>query len=346
LKVAISLGLMALFIYLFLRGLDLGEARHSLAAALPAWIALSALVNTAAFVIRAWRWRWLLSPVKPRIGLYNLTSTTFIGFMLTFLLPFRVGEIVRPVLLARRERISGSAAIATIALERLLDALTIMLLFLLFVLSPRAHDLMQAAAGGGAAGYLRLGIQATAVMVGILLPIVVILVAVPRRVIGGLERLHRLWPSGPLGHGIEAVERFIEGLAVVRRARALLVCVGLSILMWLVIDLGIWCGTRAFGLPVGFFDTFLLVVPLAVGIAVPTPGGVGSYEYLARISLVGFWGVAAAPAAAAAVTLHLIALVPTILLGLFFMWRDGVRPAEVRSVTRTANAPSGKEGSP
>jgi len=339
LRAAISLGLMALFIYLFLKSLDLKAAGHSLGEALPAWIALSALVNLAGFVVRAWRWRWLLSPVKRDIGLYNLTSTTFIGFMVSFLVPFRVGEIVRPVLLARRESLSSSAALATIAIERLLDALTIMFLFLLFILSPRGKALVVAPAGGGAADYLHHGIEATAVMVGVLLPLVVILVAFPRQVIGALERLHRAWPKGFIGRAIESVERFIEGLAVVRRARALLVCGALSVLLWLVIDLGIWCGTTAFGLPVKFFDTFLLVVPLAVGIAVPTPGGVGPYEFLAQLSLVGFWGIAAAPAAAAAVTLHLIALVPTILLGLFFMWRDGVRPAEVRRVTRREGSP-------
>ena len=71
------------------------------------------------------------------------------------------------------------------------------------------------------------------------------------------------------------------------------------------------------------------------------PGGVGPYEYLCQISLVDFWNVPAAMAGAVAVTLHAITLVPAILVGLTFMWRDGVRPREVRSLRSTGDLPSG-----
>src|SRR5262245_38496979 len=100
-----------------------------------ALLAAAVLLNLLAYPVRAWRWRHLLAPVRERIGLYNLTSTTIIGFMVSFLVPMRLGEVVRPVLLARRERFSSSAAIATIALERLFDALTVMSLYLVFSVS-------------------------------------------------------------------------------------------------------------------------------------------------------------------------------------------------------------------
>jgi len=70
----------------------------------------------------------------------------------------------------------------------------------------------------------------------------------------------------------------------------------------------------------------------------PTPGGVGPYEFLGQVSLSGFFAVPAADAAAAAVTLHAIALLPTIVIGLAFMWRDGLRPSEVRTVAAAGPA--------
>ena len=61
--------------------------------------------------------------------------TTVIGFAGSFLLPARAGEVIRPYLLARREGLNATAAFATIILERLLDLITVLLLFAWFVLT-------------------------------------------------------------------------------------------------------------------------------------------------------------------------------------------------------------------
>ena len=73
----------------------------------------------------------------------------------------------------------------------------------------------------------------------------------------------------------------------------------------------------------------------------PTPGGVGPYEYLGQISLTDFWGVPPAVAAAVAVTLHAIMIVPVVAIGILFMWRDGVRPADVRGIVSVGVTPVG-----
>jgi len=345
-RLAISLLLTVVFLALFLSSFDLGAAWRSLRTASPALLLLSVAINLLAYLLRAWRWRVLLSPLKKGIGLYNLTATTFIGFMVSFLVPFRVGEVVRPVLLARRERLGASGALATIALERLFDALTVTTLFLVFVLSSRGSALLAGAGDGSAPGqaalFLRRGMIATAGFVLVGWPLVVLLVAVPDRVVAVLHRLNPGSRAGGVGRAINLVETFAAGLAVVRRGKELAMSLLLSLATWLVIDLSVLCGVRAFGLALSLTDIFLLMVPLAVGIAVPTPGGVGPYEFLAQVSLADFFGVAPGAAAAVAMTLHAIALVPTIAIGLFFMWKDGVRPSEVRGLASAgAPAPAG-----
>ena len=117
--------------------------------------------------------------------------------------------------------------------------------------------------------------------------------------------------------------------------------VTLSLVMWLMIGYSIHVAMQAFDLQLIFLDTILLLVPLTIGIAMPTPGGVGPYEYLCQRSLVDFWAVPNDVAAAVAVTLHAISLVPAILAGLAFMWRDGVRPREVSSLRSTGDLPPG-----
>ncbi|HZN01996.1 MAG TPA: lysylphosphatidylglycerol synthase transmembrane domain-containing protein [Candidatus Polarisedimenticolia bacterium] len=335
-RILISLALTIGFLVLFLRSFDLEAAGRAVASASPGLLLLAVILNLLAYVVRAWRWRHLLAPMRENLGLYNLTATTFIGFMITFLVPMRIGEIVRPVLLARRERLPASAAIATIALERLFDMLTVMALFLVFSLSAHGRGVLDpsdaGAAQASAALLLRQGALLASVGVAVGLPIVILLVLFPGIVLRWLRRLNRGGQTSRLGRGIVLLEQFLAGFGSLRRGRELGKIVASSLAMWLLIDLSTWFGLKAFGLPLQFFDTFLLMVALTVGISVPTPGGVGPFEYFCQIALTDLWRVPVAVAGAVALTLHAVTLLPTIAVGLLFMWRDGVRPAEVRNL--------------
>jgi uncharacterized protein (TIRG00374 family) len=153
-------------------------------------------------------------------------------------------------------------------------------------------------------------------------------------------------PGTRFGRVITVLDQFLGGLGSLKRGRELTAIIGSSFAMWLLIDLSVWLGLRAFDLPLQFLDTFLLMVALTVGISVPTPGGVGPYEYFCSISLSQVWGVPAAVAGAVAVTQHAIAMLPPIVVGLLFMWRDGVRPAEVRTLAHSAPPPSAAPAAP
>lgn len=342
-RIAISVLLTVFFIYLFVRKFKVREAWRHMQEASLSLILLSVLLTLLAYMIRAWRWRVLMAPVKRRVGMYNLTSTMFIGFMISFIVPFRIGEVARPVLLARREKVSTTATIATVALERLFDVMTVMALLAVFVLTARGRGLVSSTGGAGAehqaSVYLREAIIATAGLVAVALPIVLVLVLFPDFVKKTLHALHGR-RHGAAARLTEFLEKLISGLGIMRRKKQLLQSIALSFLMWLAIDLSILLGVRAFDLRLGFTDMFLLIVPLGLGIVMPTPGGVGPYEYLCQISLSGFWGVPEASAGAAAVTLHAITLLPTIVLGLFFMWQGGVRPAEVRKMASITGSAS------
>ena len=341
-RVAISLLLTGSFIYLFARRFDVGAAGRALREASPWLVGASLLVNLAAYLIRAWRWRVLMAPVKKKIGMYNLTSTMFIGFMISFLVPFRLGEVVRPVLLARRERVSTTATIATVALERLFDVMTVMALLLVYVLTPRGAEVMGAGNGAEAdqaAVFVRHAVVGVGALVAIVLPMVLVLVLFPQVFAGPLKALHGRGHGGIAARISGTLEKLVAGLGVMRSRNRLAQAIALSFLMWLVIDWSIFLGVRAFNLPLQLVDSLLLVVPLGVGIVMPTPGGVGPYEYLCQVSLAGFWGVAQASAAAAAITLHATTLLPTIALGLLFMWMGGVKLADFRKMARIKEGP-------
>jgi len=124
-QMLIGAGLAALLLWLFLRGTDLAEIGAELRRADYRWVLVATLLTLFANVQRAWRWRYLLMPIKT-VGVGSLTSAIFIGWAFTALLPGRLGEVVRPVLIGRREDISKTAAFATVVLERLFDLLTVL----------------------------------------------------------------------------------------------------------------------------------------------------------------------------------------------------------------------------
>ena len=99
-------------------------------------LALAVVVTGLTYAMRAWRWQSLLAPIGPT-RFVNAFTTTVIGFAASALLPARAGEVLRPYLLARRERLNPASAFATIVLERLLDLATVLLLFSAFVFTVR-----------------------------------------------------------------------------------------------------------------------------------------------------------------------------------------------------------------
>src|SRR5688572_6574804 len=161
LRVIVSFVAAAAFLGLFFWKLDARVVLRHMADAHPAWLGAVLVLQGVHLVLRTLRWRILLAPMKRRIGFYNLFSTTAIGYLLSFVF-FRIGEVLRPVMLAQREGIQKSGAIATCVLERLMDALAIALLlgvYLLFFFQPPAAgtgtlDMGQVRSAGIAVGAL------------------------------------------------------------------------------------------------------------------------------------------------------------------------------------------------
>jgi uncharacterized membrane protein YbhN (UPF0104 family) len=104
----------------------------------------------------------------------------------------------------------------------------------------------------------------------------------------------------------------------------LAVAVFWSLPLWLSIALGIQAASWAFYLSISFVGSFLVVGYLAVGVAAPTPGAAGGFHGMYLLALTQFFDAPADVAGAAAIVLHLVSFVPVTILGLIFMWQDGL----------------------
>ena len=293
-------------------------------------IAIAVSLIMVSYMVRAYRWRYLLAPIGPA-RLRVCFETTVIGFMVNFLVPpGRLGELARPYLLARREGLSASSTFATVVLERVLDLITVIFLvggWLLFGPAPKG-------AGSQEAVYaLKVGGLTASVAAGLGLAA---MFAFARNVRDGGSALARLkpliqkLPRKLAGQAFGFIKSFGEGLGVlVDRGNLMRVGI-LSLVLWLNISLAFWMGTRAFHIDIPFGGAFLVIGFLTVGVAVPTPGAVGGYHYMCALALTWLFGVNDNTAKAIALASHAIAFIPVSLLGMVYFVREGMSFSEVR----------------
>ena len=94
--------------------------------------------------------------------------------------------------------------------------------------------------------------------------------------------------------------------------------------------------TKAFAIAMPFTGAFLLQALLVIGVAVPTPGAVGSFHEAFRLGATTFFGAPNDAAVAAAIVLHAIGFVPVVLVGLLFMAQDGLSVGGLQDLASTA----------
>src|SRR6266446_3951007 len=126
-RIILSVAVSAVCLAFAVKGVDWSEALQALAHA--NYLALLPIFPLSLWTlyIRAQRWRFLLRPVG-RPAMRTLVAAVNIGFMANMVLPLRIGEVVRPVLVSRREGVPLSGVLATCVLERVFDLFTVLLL--------------------------------------------------------------------------------------------------------------------------------------------------------------------------------------------------------------------------
>jgi uncharacterized protein (TIRG00374 family) len=315
--IALAIGLLAVF----LRNADLSQVWASVTRARADFLLLSLVLTCATFVVRAERWQYLLAPLGAT-RFSTVFRTTVIGFAASAVLPARAGEVIRPYLLARREGLKATAAFATIIVERILDLVAVLLLMALFLVwfdpgvEARDSNAFQAVRFGGL----------------VMAPVAIATLGVMFFMAGHPERLHAwvlkaeaILPSRIAGMIARFAQTFAEGFAVVRSPARLAAAIAWSIVLWILIASGIWTVSIAFGIAMPFTGAWLMLGPLVVGVAVPTPGGVGGFHEAYRFGATAFFGADNNTAVGAAIVLHAISIGPVIVAGLLFILQDGLK---------------------
>jgi glycosyltransferase 2 family protein len=334
LKTVVIAAITVALLVWFFRNADFPQVWREIRGANP-WALLGMLTATVlTYLLRALRWQYLLRPLGPT-RLRVAFRTTVIGFAANTVLPARVGEIVRPYLLARSEGLSVPATITTIILERLLDFVTVLVLFGAFVVffDPGLEHVNREVYRGVKAGGLLGAAAAGAILLVLILN--AIRPALTHRLV---DVCLRPFPERFRIRASGVIYGLLDGLAVTRDPRLLAQAVALSFPLWFSIATGIWLVTVAFHMTIPYTGSFLIMALLVVGVAAPTPGAVGGFHEMFRIGTAVFYGVDNDRAVGAAIVLHAASFIPVTLLGGLFMMQDGLNLARVRRLGDEARA--------
>ena len=302
----LGVAISAIFLFFALRGLKLGDFWSAIKSAQYWWLLPGVAVYFIAVWVRAWRWHYLLKPIKG-VSVRTMFPITCIGYMGNNIYPARAGEVLRAVILKRKEGVPISASLATIIVERIFDAV-VMLGFVFLNLPELARV---ASADSGFVGNIQ---QLALIGVGLFIGALVIFILAamfPRVTIrSGQWFIDHLLPGKTREKATGIMHKFLDGLASLRSPANVLMVFLTSILIWLLETVKYWFVMHAFSFTVSFFALMLLNGVANLATTIPAaPGYIGTWEAVTKAVLVAY-NVPGAEALGYAVVLHVALWLP------------------------------------
>lgn len=303
------------------------------------WVFPAVAIALMSFFIRVVRWQLLLSPFK-KTGFWSAHHPLMIGFMLNCLLPGRVGELARPAIFYKKERVSFSKVLATVGAERVFDVVVLLLSFVIVLATVDISPNLNQTFGDyhlNKATLEMLGMTTLKLALGLIACIALVSVRQSRRLI---KRTIMSLPELLFFAGSDfqtkireklcvrlakIVDNVASGFDLLKSPKKVGLCLGLSFLVWAVGGASYY--VMALGCPgigLSFFEMYATMVILCFFISLPSaPGFWGLWEAGGVFGLLIF-GVSAKEAAGFTVVNHVFQMVPVIVVGLISAIITGV----------------------
>jgi len=334
-KIIISLLLgfviSSLGLYLGLRNVPLPALYLYLKSINYFWVIPASVIVIFSFVARVLRWQVILTS-SHKVGFFAAFHPLMIGFMINCILPGRIGEVARPAIIKKNVDIPFSTGLATVAAERAFDMMILMGLFAWMLstvdfhsgvdISFRNHHLNKATLETIGNGMVKLSFL---LIIGICL----LSVSASRKLINrGIMALPSLFsflgPSAKstICHKIcTALVNFLENLSIgfslVRYPVKILLCIGLSIIIWSLQAYSYYLVARGCpGISLSYVDIYTVMIIICFFIALPSvPGFWGLWE-AGGVFALALFGVSSKEAAGYTLANHAIQMLPVVIIGL------------------------------
>lgn len=327
----LSLLLAAGLLYLFFAKADFKTVLHETREAAPGWVAAAVLLEVLSILLRAFRWGVMLKSVKEHVPYAPLLKATVVSFTMSGLVPGRLGEVAKPYLLSRWEKLPFGPLMVSVVLERGMDLVALVVLWFTFLflgmsgVSPESGTVM------------RVFTDLSYVLLAFALPLGAFLLwLVPRRRVldRGARRSERLRRHPLLLRILRSLLRFAEGLGTFQKKRMIVYVTFLSVVIWSLIAASSWALIQALHLGLPWGAAILLLMFICFGAAIPTPGGIGGVHKAIQLALVSIYGVTDDMGVTAGIVGHAVMFFPGILWGLGYLALGRVHLKELRQVSR------------
>jgi glycosyltransferase 2 family protein len=322
-KIALSLGVGTVCVIYAMHGVDRGAVVTALRALPASAIALYVATLAVTHLFRAWRWEFLLRPLGVSLPMRRLLLISSVGFMAILALPVRLGEFVRPYFVTRDRGVRMSAALGTVAVERIIDGLLISILFFVSYL---------VSAGDRFTPELRVGAWISLVGFVSLTTFLALARVWTDQTIAFALRVSLLQYLAPRrAHQVDdKLRALISGFNVLTDHRNFGIFLGQSIIYWGVNGFGMWLLARQMGLPISLGAAYTTMAFTGVVLSLPnSPGLVGQFHAAIKLGLMAYLPAAVVNARgmAYAIVLH----------GLQTVWYIGIGLLSLPALTRGAH---------
>ena len=296
------------------------------------WILPAISVALSSFILRAVRWRIILESTH-RIGFWQAFHPMMIGFMTNCILPGRLGEVARPIILQKEEKIPFATGLATVVTERVFDICLLVLLFMLTAGTLRVNPDLHVAFGTYQLDKETLQtIFNTMLKLGLVLltGITIFSIAKARNLIySGIlltpslfffagARYKSVIKNKFCEPAIQFLKNIAQGFALIRYPKRIFLCGSYSILIW---------GLQAYswylfslgspGIHLTYLEITTVMVIICFFISLPSvPGWWGLWE-AGGVFALSLFGITAKEAAGFTLANHAIQVIPVILIGLY-----------------------------
>ena len=328
----VGLFVSAAALYFAFRNVPLSDLISYLAEINYFWLLPALVLVILSFYLRAVRWQIILTTSRS-INVWRAYHPMMIGFMINCILPGRLGEVARPVILQKKEQIPFTTGLATVAAERIFDICLLLLLFIITVSAIQIRPDASVTFGKYNLNSETLDfIFSSMLQLGVILIAGIVLVSIGkiREFSYGIIRIlpNLFFFTGPDFKNkvrqklcepiIRIIENVARGFALIRYPGKLIVCSALSMIVWAMLALSYYIFSLGSpGINLTFYELTVVMVIICFFISLPSvPGWWGLWEAAGVFGL-SLFGVSAKEAAGFTLANHALQVFPVIIMGLF-----------------------------
>ena len=324
----------SLFIWLALRGVNWADIADVFSSINPLILLGYFFLLVVIHLCRVVRWGILLKPLG-QVSFGRLFMVSSVGMMALVLLPLRLGEFARPLLISEPGKIRASSALATIVVERLIDSLAMALLLVVILFLIKDRIVVPA----------EINYWAWVVLIGFILLLGLLMVAYWRQeaTVWRFRRVVGIFSQKAAQRLGSILDSFISGLRALPNLKLVISFLALTGIIWFVTGVGHWYAFRAFDdlAQLGLMEAFTVLAVLCVGLMIPAgPGMIGNFHYFVKLGLSLFVSdaVLGSSGVAYALLVHAMSLGQQVLFGLPFLFHPQISVRRILFASRKMEA--------